>query len=574
MQLPLFAASSPALEDKLSMPVPRAPADPAAAGTPQFQNVFADRTQGQTVWVDGGRTAPVTGMSNLVEDGVMSDARETAVSPGLATANILPAQDTAPKREPQANGEVASVRPAGPDVGLFAPGAAETAEEKPAVTARASVAPAGDTLTQSVVKDPFEQAGQKAPESEDVTQRAGSGSGQLTTQGGGVAKAHQLADIEAAMAAPALQGHGKHERQDGPGAALPERHRQAGAGTGAAALAGATGAMTGQAEAAGVRRDWPAVHPDRQPPSDTWPAIKNDHPARASADIAPAGALAAEPPRRAAPPSKNLDAAFRSENGMSDGGQIDLPASDPPRQAQTRFAVGESGQSDGASQAETKEKEGRVPPNGRAGVQGAASSTGPTFGPPLRDPAAPAPERNAPPALMPADVGESDRPFADVPVSEPRPLSGVSLPPHAPAPVHRPDLAHGVAIQVAEIISQTQDRTIELKLHPEELGRVSMTLAQDGGTLTVAVTAERGETLDLMRRNIDLLGEELRRLGYGSVDFTFGDGGAGEGALQRRAGPTGPGGQAHEMVAVDDAATSQARTPAPEAGSGHVDIRL
>ena len=54
---------------------------------------------------------------------------------------------------------------------------------------------------------------------------------------------------------------------------------------------------------------------------------------------------------------------------------------------------------------------------------------------------------------------------------------------------------------------------VEVKLSPEELGRVrlSMTTAETG--MTVLVTAERPETLDLIRRNIDLFAADLERTG-------------------------------------------------------------
>lgn len=51
--------------------------------------------------------------------------------------------------------------------------------------------------------------------------------------------------------------------------------------------------------------------------------------------------------------------------------------------------------------------------------------------------------------------------------------------------------------------------------------RISLTGGDTG--LTVAIIAERPETVDLMRRNIDLLTRELREMGYENPTFTFGD---------------------------------------------------
>lgn len=142
---------------------------------------------------------------------------------------------------------------------------------------------------------------------------------------------------------------------------------------------------------------------------------------------------------------------------------------------------------------------------------------------------------------------------------------------------NRPEPARGVAVQVAEVISTARERSIELKLYPEELGRVSMTLSHDGGALTVALTAERGDTLELMRRHIDLLGQELRQLGYGSVDFTFGDGQAGngrsQGAANTRSADTGASGLvAGPDTAADSVANSARATAATVVGG--MDIRM
>ncbi|MEJ2000459.1 MAG: flagellar hook-length control protein FliK [Maritimibacter sp.] len=97
-----------------------------------------------------------------------------------------------------------------------------------------------------------------------------------------------------------------------------------------------------------------------------------------------------------------------------------------------------------------------------------------------------------------------------------------------PAVTH-PNTPHNVAAQIAQVVHNADQRSVELKLHPVELGKVSMTLSQDGaGGMTVAVTVERADTLNMMRRNIDILAQELRDLGYQSVDFSFQGGGAGQ----------------------------------------------
>ncbi len=74
---------------------------------------------------------------------------------------------------------------------------------------------------------------------------------------------------------------------------------------------------------------------------------------------------------------------------------------------------------------------------------------------------------------------------------------------------------------IAQAASVLQDRPVELTLNPEELGRVRMTLRSIDGAMAVTITVERPETLDLLRRNIDLLGDQLRDIGYEKLSFEF-----------------------------------------------------
>ena len=84
-----------------------------------------------------------------------------------------------------------------------------------------------------------------------------------------------------------------------------------------------------------------------------------------------------------------------------------------------------------------------------------------------------------------------------------------------------PQMARHVAIQLSEAVGKAADRAIDLTLNPSELGRVRITLTPGDGGMVVSVSAERPETLDLMRRHIDVLDQEFRDLGYGATDFTF-----------------------------------------------------
>ncbi|MDQ2065310.1 flagellar hook-length control protein FliK [Xinfangfangia sp. CPCC 101601] len=62
----------------------------------------------------------------------------------------------------------------------------------------------------------------------------------------------------------------------------------------------------------------------------------------------------------------------------------------------------------------------------------------------------------------------------------------------------------------------------ELQLSPQELGHVRIEMQQDGERLMVLVTAERPETLELLRRHAPDLSAELRNAGHSTLDLSFG----------------------------------------------------
>jgi len=104
----------------------------------------------------------------------------------------------------------------------------------------------------------------------------------------------------------------------------------------------------------------------------------------------------------------------------------------------------------------------------------------------------------------------------------------VTSPEQAPAATHgsaahRTSVTHSVGHQLAHAAANANDRTVELTLSPEELGKVRMTLQAGDSSIVVSVQADRSETLDLMRRNIDSLARDFRELGYSDVSFSFGE---------------------------------------------------
>lgn len=88
---------------------------------------------------------------------------------------------------------------------------------------------------------------------------------------------------------------------------------------------------------------------------------------------------------------------------------------------------------------------------------------------------------------------------------------------------HRPPIvARGAVAQIAEALRAPSEGTVEIRLSPEELGRVRLSMTPGEAGLVVQLSAERPETLDLLRRHVELLAADLRDLGYTGLEFSFG----------------------------------------------------
>ena len=81
----------------------------------------------------------------------------------------------------------------------------------------------------------------------------------------------------------------------------------------------------------------------------------------------------------------------------------------------------------------------------------------------------------------------------------------------------------GVARQVADALPRLADGSIDIRLEPEELGRVRLHMVTGEGNMVVHVQTDRPETLDLLRRHIDMLARDLANAGYEGASFDFGD---------------------------------------------------
>ncbi|MWD27062.1 hypothetical protein E0K89_006180 [Aquicoccus sp. SCR17] len=113
---------------------------------------------------------------------------------------------------------------------------------------------------------------------------------------------------------------------------------------------------------------------------------------------------------------------------------------------------------------------------------------------------------------------------------------------------------------------------MEIALDPPELGRVRMHLSTGEQALVLQISADRPETLEMMRRHIQDLGGAFRDLGYAEVEFSFGERGGGASRPDQENDP----GEAIEdrKVRMEPAATPGG-APIPErAAEGGLDLRL
>jgi hypothetical protein len=82
-------------------------------------------------------------------------------------------------------------------------------------------------------------------------------------------------------------------------------------------------------------------------------------------------------------------------------------------------------------------------------------------------------------------------------------------------------LARGATSQIAEAVRLPLDGSIEVRLSPEELGRVRVSMIPGEAGLVIQLVAERPETLELLRRHADLLAADLQDAGYTGLEFSF-----------------------------------------------------
>ncbi len=158
---------------------------------------------------------------------------------------------------------------------------------------------------------------------------------------------------------------------------------------------------------------------------------------------------------------------------------------------------------------------GSNPDSNPGTIPGTIPDTSPAA-PPRAAPAsaesAPAPVAPAAPAATGAEVA----PPRDGPGRLEPPAQGQTVPDPAGTAL-RPETTR----QIAAIGVARMPEGAEIRLAPDELGAVRLQLVVEGDVLRVAISAERPETLDLMRRHAPDLAAEFRALGYGGAAFSF-----------------------------------------------------
>ena len=202
--------------------------------------------------------------------------------------------------------------------------------------------------------------------------------------------------------------------------------------------------------------------------------------------------------------------------------------------------------------------------------------------PPVPDlPPPPGSQRPAPPLTspVPAHIRRDSVPST---LGEGPPLSATAAF-DGIGPDRAPDTARGVADQnapradptrapaqqIVDIVRRMPEGAVEVRLSPEELGRVRLTVSPAETGITVSIQAERPDTLDLLRRHGDALIADLAAEGFADASLDFGRDSPSGGD----AGPDAAGEPLHTDTEPPREAIRQSRhTSLPQGRS--IDLRL
>lgn len=140
---------------------------------------------------------------------------------------------------------------------------------------------------------------------------------------------------------------------------------------------------------------------------------------------------------------------------------------------------------------------------------------------------------------------------------------------------HPVDLRNGFPIHISEHIHRHPGDQIEIALAPAELGKLKLALHLAESSVTVHISSDRPETLDLARHNVTRLAADLQSLGYENISFAFsGDGGRGSRHLPQTKPPSGT--DTEEPPAPGFAEQLSANNVArqPEMRNANLDMRI
>lgn len=85
-----------------------------------------------------------------------------------------------------------------------------------------------------------------------------------------------------------------------------------------------------------------------------------------------------------------------------------------------------------------------------------------------------------------------------------------------------------VSSELGQAVVQQPDGTVEVTLSQDELGHVKVSMRHEDGAMSITVQADRQETIDLLKRHVDVLARDMRELGFTDVGFSFDDRGGGQ----------------------------------------------
>ena len=128
-------------------------------------------------------------------------------------------------------------------------------------------------------------------------------------------------------------------------------------------------------------------------------------------------------------------------------------------------------------------------------------------------------------------------------------------------------VSQAIALHIDKQRPGMEGGQIELRLEPEELGRLKITFTPREAGMLVSLVAERAETMELLRRNSEEFMRDLAGMGLGDAQLEFG---SGQGSAQDRE-PSGEDGFVVSVPELDTALTSPARVLVAD---DRLDIRL